>query len=55
MMPLKMELPSVPRIRKTLIRATIRKAGTLTMPPSHGQAVRAWGSCTPNPSRKTTR
>ena len=50
-----MELPSVPLIRKMLISTTIRKAGMLTTPPSHGQAVSACGRLIPTPLRKTTR
>ena len=55
MIPLKIELPSVPRIRKRLIRTTIRNAGILTIPPSQGQAVNAVGRLIPSPSKKTTR
>ena len=43
MKPLKIELPSVPRIRKILISTTISAAGIFTIPPSQGQAASAWG------------
>ena len=55
MSPLKNELPAVPRIRMRLISTTIIMAGMLTIPPSHGQAVKAWGRSIPIPCRKTTR
>ena len=55
MKPLKIELPSVPRIRKILISTTISAAGIFTIPPSQGQAANAWGILIPTPSRKTTR
>ncbi len=55
MKPLKIELPSVPRIRKILISTTISAAGIFTIPPSQGQAASAWGIFIPTPSRKTTR
>ena len=41
MKPLKIELPSVPRIRKILISTTISAAGIFTIPPSQGQAANA--------------
>ena len=51
--PLKKELPAVPRIRIKLIRTTIIMAGMLTIPPSHGHAVNAWGSSMPTPCKNT--
>lgn len=51
MKPLKIELPSVPRIRKILISTTISAAGIFTIPPSQGQAANAWGILIPTPSK----
>ena len=52
MKPLKIELPSVPRIRKILISTTISAAGIFTIPPSQGQAASAWGNIYPHSFQK---
>ena len=52
--PFTKELPAVPRIRMRLMAITMRIAGILTIPPSHGQAVKACGSSIPMLFRKNT-